>query len=154
MNHISYFHYIINLIIILIIIKDINSISKDLLKTIDGKINENTIEDEISKIIKEYDKFNEGYNKLSEQQNQNKDKEDYDRFKYKGEFKKLFNECELFYEYFFKQRKRLSDFINKPTGKIPDKLINLYNIVVEYVLESKNLLEDLGVKAFIDNTDL
>ena len=154
MNHISYFHYIINLIIILIIIKDINSISKDLLKTIDGKINENTIEDEISKIIKEYDKFNEGYNKLSEQQNQNKDKEDYDRFKYKGEFKKLFNECELFYEYFFKQRKRLSDFINKPTGKIPDKLINLYNTVVEYVLESKNLLEDLGVKAFIDNTDL
>ena len=154
MSHYSYFHYIINLLIILIIIKDINSISKDLLKTIDGKINENTIEDEISKIIKEYDQLNERNNKLSEQQDQNKDKEDYDRFKYKGEFKKLFNECEIFYEYFFKQRKRLSDFINKPTGKIPDKLINLYNTVVEYVLESKNLLEDLGVKAFIDNTDL
>ena len=154
MSHYSYFNYIINLIIILIILKDINSISKELLNTIDGKINENSIEDEISKIIKEYDQFNERYNKLSEQQDQNKDKEDYDRFKYKGEFKKLFNECEIFYEYFFKQRKRLSDFINKPTGKIPDKLINFYNTVVEYVLESKNLLEDLGVKAFIDNTDL
>ena len=154
MSHYSYFHYILNLIIILIIIKDINSISKDLLKTIDGKINENTIEDEISKIIKEYEQLNERNNKLSEQQDQNKDKEDYDRLKYKSEFKKLFNECEIFYEYFFKQRKRLSDFINKPTGKIPDKLINLYNTVVEYVLESKNLLEDLGVKAFIDNTDL
>ncbi len=147
-------YFIYNILIIFIIIKEINSISKDILKTIETKIDENTIENEINKIIKDFEEFNERYNKLFEKQNKNKDNEDYDRLIFKEEFKNLFNECEIFYEYFFKQRKRLSDFINKPTGKIPEQLINAYNSVVEYVLDSKSLVEELGKKAFIDNSDL
>ena len=147
-------YFIYNILIIFIIIKEINSISKDILKTIETKIDENTIENEINKIIKDFEEFNERYNKLLEKQNKNKDNEDYDRLIFKEEFKNLFNECEIFYEYFFKQRKRLSDFINKPTGKIPEQLINAYNSVVEYVLGSKSLIEELGKKAFIDNIDL
>ena len=143
-----------NLIIIFINIKNIYSISKDILKTVDGKIDENTLEQDIKKIIIEYEKFNEKYEKLVQEQNKNKDKEDYDRFVYKNEFKKLFEVCEIFYEYFFRQRKKLSDFINKPTGKVPEQAIHAYNTLAEYVLESNNLVKELGDKSFIDNPEL
>ena len=83
-----------------------------------------------------------------------KDNDNYDRFKYKEKYKKLFKEGEIFHEYFYKQRKRLSDFINKPTGKIPEQVLYAYNSILEYVLESKTLVEELGNKAFVDSTDL
>ena len=146
--------FFFNFIIIFINIKNIYSISKDILKTIDGKIDENTLEIDIKKIIKEYEQFNEKYEKLVQEQNKNKDEKDYDRFVYKNEFKKLFDECEIFYEYFFRQRKRLSDFINKPTGKVPEQVIHVYNTLAEYALESNNLVKQLGEKSFIDNPEL
>ena len=145
---------LINLIIIFISINNINCITKDDLKNIETKINADTIENEVNKIIKEYTEFNDRYEKLVEKQNIDKNKEDYDRTKYKEKYKILFEECEIFYEYFYKQRKRLSDFINKPTGKVPEQVINAHNNILEYVLESKNLIKELGEKTFIDNPEL
>ena len=144
----------ISFIIFFLIINNINCITNDALKTIEGNIDENTIENEVNKIIKEYTEFNEKFEKLVEKQNKEKDNDNYDRFKYKEEYKKLFKEGEIFHEYFYKQRKRLSDFINKPTGKIPEQVLYAYNSILEYVLESKTLVEELGNKAFVDGTDL
>ena len=143
-----------NILIFLIILKDINSITNDAIKGIEGKIDENSIENEVNKIIQDYTEFNERYNELVERQKKEMDNEDYDRSKYKEEYRKLFDEAGLFYEYFFKQRKRLSDFINKPTGKIPDQILNAHDAILEYVLESKNLVTELGEKTFIDQSDL
>ena len=145
---------IFKILLIFTAFKEMNSITKDALIGIEGKINEDTIEKEVNKIVNDYNVFNERYEKLVENQNKNKNKEDYDRTKYQEEFKKLFQECEIFYEYFYKQRKRLSDFINKPTGKVPEIVIKIYNSIAEYALESKTLVEELGQKAFIDNADL
>ena len=143
-----------NILIFLIILKDINSITNDAIKGIEGKIDENSIENEVNKIIQDYTEFNERYNELVERQKKEMDNEDYDRSKYKEEYRKLFDEAGLFYEYFFKQRKRLSDFINKPTGKIPEQILNAHDSILEYVLESKNLVTELGEKTFIDQSDL
>ena len=143
-----------NILIFLIILKDINSITNDAIKGIEGKIDENSIENDVNKIIQDYTEFNERYNELVERQKKEMDNEDYDRLKYKEEYRKLFDEAGLFYEYFFKQRKRLSDFINKPTGKIPDQILNAHDAILEYVLESKNLVTELGEKTFIDQSDL
>ena len=143
-----------NILLLFIIIKDIKSITNDALKTLKEKINENTIEKEVNKIIQDYTDFNERYKELVERQNKEKDNEDYDRTIYKEKYKQFFEECEIFYEYFYKQRKRLSDFINKPTGKIPDQILNAHNTILEYVLDSKNLVQELGEKTFIDKSDL
>ncbi len=143
-----------NILLLFIIIKDIKSITNDALKTLKEKINENTIEKEVNKIIQDYTDFNERYKELVERQNKEKDNEDYDRTIYKEKYKQFFEECEIFYEYFYKQRKRLSDFINKPTGKIPDQILNAHNLILEYVLDSKNLVQELGEKTFIDKSDL
>ena len=143
-----------NILLLFIIIKDIKSITNDALKTFKEKINENTIEKEVNKIIQDYTDFNERYKELVERQNKEKDNEDYDRTIYKEKYKQFFEECEIFYEYFYKQRKRLSDFINKPTGKIPDQILNAHNTILEYVLDSKNLVQELGEKTFIDKSDL
>ena len=143
-----------NILLLFIIIKNIKSIINDALKTLKEKINENTIEKEVNKIIQDYTDFNERYKELVERQNKEKDNEDYDRTIYKEKYKQFFEECEIFYEYFYKQRKRLSDFINKPTGKIPDQILNAHNLILEYVLDSKNLVQELGEKTFIDKSDL
>ena len=143
-----------NILLLFIIIKDIKSITNDALKNFNEKINENTIEKEVNRIIQDFTDFNERYNELVERQNKEKDNEDYDRTIYKEKYKQLFEECEIFYEYFYRQRKRLSDFINKPTGKIPDQILNAHNSILEYVLDSKNLVQELGEKAFIDKSDL
>ena len=143
-----------NILLLFIIIKDIKSITNDTLKNFNEKINENTIEKEVNRIIQDFTDFNERYNELVERQNKEKDNEDYDRTIYKEKYKQLFEECEIFYEYFYRQRKRLSDFINKPTGKIPDQILNAHNSILEYVLDSKNLVQELGEKAFIDKSDL
>ena len=143
-----------NIVIFLIILKDINTITNEALKTLKGKIDENTIENEVNKIIQDYIEFNERYNEIIARQKKEIDNEDYDRLKYKEEFRQLFDEAGIFYEYFFKQRKRLSDFINKPTGKVPEQILNAHDSILEYVLESKNLVTELGEKTFMDNGDL
>ena len=57
-----------NILIFLIILKDINTITNDALKTLKGKIDENTIENEVNKIIQDYTEFNERYNEILERQ--------------------------------------------------------------------------------------
>ena len=52
---------LINLIIIFISINNINCITKDDLKNIETKINADTIENKVNKIIKEYTEFNDRY---------------------------------------------------------------------------------------------
>ena len=81
-----------NILIFLIILKDINSITNDAIKGIEGKIDENSIENEVNKIIQDYTEFNERYNELVERQKKEMDNEDYDRSKYKEEYKKLSKE--------------------------------------------------------------
>ena len=143
-----------NIILIFIAIKDINCINNEALKSLDGKIDENTIEKEINKIIQDYTDFNERYNELVKREQKDKENDDYDKQKYKAEYKKFFEESEIFHEYFFRQRKRLSEFINKPTGKIPEQINNAHDSIVEYVLESKNLAQELGERTFLDKEDL
>ena len=48
----------------------------------------------------------------------------------------------------------MSEFINKPTGKIPEQINNAHDSIVEYVLESKNLAQELGERTFMDREDL
>ena len=145
---------ILNIIIIFISVNNIICITNDALKSLEGDINENTIENEVNKIIQDYTDFNERYNEVVKREQKDKDNDDFDRQKYKDEYKKYFEECEIFYEYFFMQKKRLSEIINKPTGKIPDQIINAHDSILEYVLESKTLVQELGEKTFIDKDDL
>ena len=57
-----------NIVIFLIILKYINTITNDALKTLKGKIDENTIKNKGNKIIQDYTEFNERYNEKVERQ--------------------------------------------------------------------------------------
>ena len=150
----KYLFYNICIFIFLIILRDINSITEKDLETINGNIDENNIENEINQIIQDFNEFNSRYTELVERENKEIDSDDYDRTKYKEKYRKLFDEGGLFYEYFYKQRKRLSNIINKPTGKISEHITNAHDSLTEYVLESKQLVTELGEKTFMDKSDL
>ena len=135
-------------------IKSIKCITEEDVKALDGEINAQTIEKDVEKIAQDYTDFDERYNDLLRREEKDKVNDDYDKEKYKAEYKKYFDECEIFYEYFFKQRKRLSNFINKPTGQVPSEIVRAHNYILQYVLESKNLVKELGEKIFIAKEDL
>ena len=137
-----------------IAIKSIKCITEEDVKALDGEINAQTIEKDVEKIAQDYTDFDERYNDLLRRDEKDKVNDDYDKEKYKAEYKKYFDECEIFYEYFFKQRKRLSNFINKPTGQVPSEIVRAHNFILQYVLESKNLVKELGEKIFIAKEDL
>ena len=137
-----------------IAIKSIKCITEEDVKALDGEINAQTIEKDVEKIAQDYTDFDERYNDLLRRDEKDKVNDDYDKEKYKAEYKKYFDECEIFYEYFFKQRKRLSNFINKPTGQVPSEIVRAHNYILQYVLESKNLVKELGEKIFIAKEDL
>ena len=63
-------------------------------------------------------------------------------------------EAELFKEYFFKQRSKMSNFINKPTGKIAKNIIDLYHSTVEYSLECQDLIKEIEQKINLNKDDL
>ena len=135
----------------------VKSITEDSIQTLDEKITEENLEKEISdikKIKKEYDDFNKKFNSLSEREKKESKRKTFNENKFKEKYKEMNQEAELFKEYFFKQRSKMSNFINKPTGKIPEPILKAHDSILEYVLDSKHLVKELGQKALIPIKDL
>ena len=148
------FLYCFIFFILFIIVK---SITEDSIQTLDEKITEENLEKEISdikKIKKEYDDFNKKFNSLSEREKKESKRKTFNENKFKEKYKEMNQEAELFKEYFFKQRSKMSNFINKPTGKIAKNIIDLYHSTVEYSLECQDLIKEIEQKIYLNKDDL
>ena len=135
----------------------VKSITEDSIQTLDEKITEENLEKEISdikKIKKEYDDFNKKFNSLSEREKKESKRKTFNENKFKEKYKEMNQEAELFKEYFFKQRSKMSNFINKPTGKIAKNIIDLYHSTVEYSLECQDLIKEIEQKINLNKEDL
>ena len=135
----------------------VKSITEDSIQTLDEKITEENLEKEISnikKIKKEYDDFNKKFNSLSEREKKESKRKTFNENKFKEKYKEMNQEAELFKEYFFKQRSKMSNFINKPTGKIAKNIIDLYHSTVEYSLECQDLIKEIEKKINLNKEDL
>ena len=73
---------------------------------------------------------------------------------FKEEYQQIYNEGKIFKDYFFKQRSKMSNFINKPKGKIAQNIIDVYHSTVEYSLECQDLLKELEEKINVNKEDL
>ena len=135
----------------------VKSITEDSIQTLDEKITEENLEKEISdikKIKKEYDDFNKKFNSLLEREKKESKRKTFNENKFKEKYKEMNQEAELFKEYFFKQRSKMSNFINKPTGKIAKNIIDLYHSTVEYSLECQDLIKEIEQKINLNKEDL
>ena len=135
----------------------VKSITEDSIQSLDEKITEENLEKEISdikKIKKEYDDFNKKFNSLSEREKKESKRKTFNENKFKEKYKEMNQEAELFKEYFFKQRSKMSNFINKPTGKIAKNIIDLYHSTVEYSLECQDLIKEIEQKINLNKDDL
>ena len=135
----------------------VKSITEDSIQTLDEKITEENLEKEISdikKIKKEYDDFNKKFNSLSKREKKESKRKTFNENKFKEKYKEMNQEAELFKEYFFKQRSKMSNFINKPTGKIAKNIIDLYHSTVEYSLECQDLIKEIEKKINLNKDDL
>ena len=133
------------------------SITEDSVKLLDEKITEENLEIEISnikKIIKEYDDFNKNFNSLLEREKKERKRKTFNEKKFQEQFEKMYKEAEIFKEYFFKQRSKMSNFINKPKGKIAKNIIDLYHSTVEYSLECQDLIKEIAQKINLNKDDL
>ena len=156
------FNHIKNLIflycfIFFITFKIVKSITEDSIQSLDEKITEENLEKEISdikKIKKEYDDFNKKFNSLSEREKKESKRKTFNENKFKEKYKEMNQEAELFKEYFFKQRSKMSNFINKPTGKIAKNIIDIYQSTVEYTLECQDLIKEIEQKINLNKDDL
>ena len=125
------------------------SITEDSVKLLDEKITEENLEIEtsnIKKIKKEYDDFNKNFNSLLEREKKERKRKTFNEKKFQEQFEKMYKEAEIFKEYFFKQRSKMSNFINKPKGKIAKNIIDLYHSTVEYSLECQDLIKEIAQK--------
>ena len=125
------------------------SITEDSVKLLDEKITEENLEIEISnikKVKKEYDDFNKNFNSLIEREKKERKRKTFNEKKFQEQFEKMYKEAEIFKEYFFKQRSKMSNFINKPKGKIAKNIIDLYHSTVEYSLECQDLIKEIAQK--------
>ena len=135
----------------------VKSITEDSIQTLDEKITEENLEIEISnikKVKKEYDDFNKNFNSLLEREKKERKRKTFNENKFKEKYKEMNKEAELFKEYFFKQRSKMSNFINKPTGKIAKNIIDLYHSTVEYSLECQDLIKEIEQKINLNKDDL
>ena len=151
------FLFIVFVLIYFISIKTTNCITEDTVKRLKNSIKEENIDKEISgikDIIKEYDDLNKKYNNLLEKEKKRKEKKIYDEKKFKEEYQQIYNEGKIFKDYFFKQRSKMSNFINKPKGKIAQNIIDVYHSTVEYSLECQDLLKELEEKINVNKEDL
>ena len=154
-KNINLFFFII--FIYFISIKSANCITEKLVNSLSRKITEENLEKEISNIkdiIKEYDEFNKNYNSLIEKESKDKKANNFEEKKYKEEFKKIYKEANIYKDYFFKQRSKMSKYINMPKGKIEQNILDVYHSIVEYSLECQDLLKDLEQKVSINKEDL
>ena len=150
---------ILNLYIFLIFlfISNIFCITEDILKNTSSKINKKNVNkeiEEVSNILKEYEELNKKFNSLVEKENYKKKTKGYNQKTFKDEYEKIYKDSIIFNKYFMNQRSKMSNFINKPEGEIDKKFINLYHTVVENSLESKDLIEEIELKAGINKEDL
>ena len=133
------------------------SITEDSVKLLDEKITEENLEIEISNIKnvkKEYDDFNKNFNSLLEREKKERKRKTFNEKKFQEQFEKMYKEAEIFKEYFFKQRSKMSNFINKPKGKIAKNIIDLYHSTVEYSLECQDLIKEIAQKINLNKDDL
>jgi hypothetical protein len=133
------------------------SITEDSVKLLDEKITEENLEIEISnikKVKKEYDDFNKNFNSLIEREKKERKRKTFNEKKFQEQFEKMYKEAEIFKEYFFKQRSKMSNFINKPKGKIAKNIIDLYHSTVEYSLECQDLIKEIAQKINLNKDDL
>ena len=150
----SFTNYLFLTLLHLVIFENINCITKDSLKTLDSKFDEKIFLNDIKKINDEYDNFSNAVEKLIEEEKKDIKSKNYNKNEYQKKYRSFFDECEIFYEYYSKQRTRLSDFINKPTGKISQELIDAQKLILGYYFDTKNLVKDLGDKTFLDKEEL
>ena len=146
-----YFFIFLTLFIITI------SITEDSVNLLDEKITEENLEIEISnikKVKKEYDDFNKNFNSLIEREKKERKRKTFNEKKFQEQFEKMYKEAEIFKEYFFKQRSKMSNFINKPKGKIAKNIIYLYHSTVEYSLECQDLIKEIAQKINLNKDDL
>ena len=156
-NHIKNLIFLYCFIFFTSFIIIVKSITEDSIQTLDEKITEENLEKEISdikKIKKEYDDFNKKFNSLSEREKKESKRKTFNENKFKEKYKEMNQEAELFKEYFFKQRSKMSNFINKPTGKIAKNIIDLYHSTVEYSLECQDLIKEIEQKINLNKDDL
>ena len=133
------------------------SITEDSVKLLDEKITEENLEIEISnikKVKKEYDDFNKNFNSIIEREKKERKRKTFNEKKFQEQFEKMYKEAEIFKEYFFKQRSKMSNFINKPKGKIAKNIIDLYHSTVEYSLECQDLIKEIAQKINLNKDDL
>ena len=133
------------------------SITEDSVKLLDEKITEENLEIEISnikKVKKEYDDFNKNFNSLIEREKKERKRKTFNEKKFQEQFEKMYKEAEIFKEYFFKQRSKMSNFINKPKGKIAKNIIDLYHSTVEYSLKCQDLIKEIAQKINLNKDDL
>lgn len=145
------------LLIYLISIKTTNCLTEDAVNSLSEKITEENLESEltnINKIIKEFDVYIKIYNYLLEKEKAKKMENAFNEKKFKEEYKKIYNVIKIYKDYFFKQRSKMSNYINMPKGNIEQKVYDVYHSTVEYSLEVQDIIKDLEEKININKEDL
>ena len=74
--------------------------------------------------------------------------------KFKKEYKTIYDIIKLYKDYFFKQRSRMSNYINMPKGNIEQKIYDVYHSIVEYSLEVQDMIKDIEEKINVNKEDL
>ena len=145
------------LIVYLISIKATNCINEDLVNSLSEKITEENLEKELSniqEIIKEFDLYIKVYKYLIEREKMKKAANSFNETKFKKEYKTIYDIIKLYKDYFFKQRSRMSNYINMPKGNIEQKIYDVYHSTVEYSLEVQDMIKDIEEKINVNKEDL
>ena len=132
-------------------------ITEEILKTLDEKITDENLDIEVfdtKKILKEYDEFNKIFNLLVEREKKERRRKTFNEQKFKEEYKKMEKEANLFKKYFYKQRKKMSDYIDKKNAKVDKETRNLYHSTIERSLDVQDLIKSIEEKININKEDL
>lgn len=145
------------LLIYFIFIQKAFCITEEILNSFDEKITDANLEIEVldtKKILKEYDDLNKKFKSLIEREKKERKRKTFNEQKFKDEYKKMENEATLFKKYFYKQRSKMSKFIEKPKKKIDKETMDVYHLTVEYSLEAQDLINEIGKKINVNKEDL
>ena len=137
--------------------KAINCISEETIEELTEVIKKENLEKElldITKTIKEYEELVKIFNSLVEREKKERKRKTFNEKKFKDKYKELNEEANLFKKYFYKQRAKMSNYINKPTYKMPKNVTDIYHSTVEYSLECQDLIKEIEDKLNINKEDL
>ena len=138
-------------------IKNINCITEESVENLSEIIKKENLEKElidIIKTIKEYDEFNKKFNTLVEREKKERKRKTFNEKKFKEKYEEMNKEANIFKQYFYKQRAKMSNYINKPTHKMPKNVTDIYHTTVEYSLECQDLIKEIENKLNINKDDL